>query len=105
MWEKPLRQKVENTRKHRGSKLSSKLSVRDKTVFEEQHDIRVKTLFEEQHDLLYRAIDSIDNCIKDNLKITVIPVVDRVKDLNGKNQCYPKKPFASGEDGFQYTRE
>ena len=83
MWEKPLRQKVVNTHKHRGSKLSSKLSVRD------------KTLFEEQHDLLYRAID---NCTKENLKITVRPVVDRVKNLNGKNQCYSKKPFASGED-------
>ena len=72
--------------KHRGSKLSSKLSVRDKTLFEEQHDLRDKTLFEEQHDLLYRAIYPIDNCTKENLKITVRPVVDRVKNLNGKNQ-------------------
>ena len=86
MWEKPLWQKVVNTRKHRGSKLSSKLSVRD------------KTLFEEQHDLLYRAIYPIDNCTKENLKITVRPLVDRVKDLHDKNQCYRKKPFASGED-------
>ena len=86
MWEKPLWQKVVNTRKHRGSKLSSKLSVRD------------KTLFEEQHDLLYRAIYPIDNCTKEDLKVTVRLVVDRVKNLNGKNQCYPKKPFASGEN-------
>ena len=86
MWEKPLRQKVVNTSKHRESKLSSKLSLRD------------KTLFEEQHDLLYRAIYSIDKCTKENLKVTVRPVVDRVKNRNGKNQCYLKKPFASGEE-------
>ena len=81
------------------------MSVRDKTVFEEQHDIRVKTLFEEQHDLLYRAIYSIDKCTKENLKVTVRPVVNRVKNLNGKNQWYLKKPFASGEEWFHYTRE
>ena len=98
MWEKPLRQKVVNTSKHRESKLSSKLSVRDKTLFEEQQDLRDKTLFEEQHDLLYRAIYSIDKCTKENLKVTVRPVVDRVKNLNGKNQCYLKRPFASGEE-------
>ena len=86
MWEKPLRQKVVNTRKHRESKLSPKLSVRD------------KTLFEEQHDLLYRAIYPIDKCTKENLKVTVRPAVDRVKNLNGKNQCYLKKPFGSGEE-------
>ena len=93
MWEKPLRQKVVNTHKHRGSKLSSKLSV------------IIKTLFEEQQGLLYRAIYPINNCTKDNRKITVRPVVDRVKDLDGKNQCYPKKPFARGEDKFHCTRE
>ena len=74
-----------NTHKHRRSKLSSKLSVRDKTLFEEEHDLRDKTLFEEQHDLLYRAIYPIDNCTKENLKITVRSVVDRVKNFNGKN--------------------
>ena len=98
MWEKLLRQKVVNTRKHRESELSPKLSVRDKTLFEEQHDLRDKTLFEEQHDLLYRAIYLIGKCTKENLKVTVRPVVDRVKNLNGKNQCYLKKPFASGEE-------
>ena len=67
--------------------------------------VRDKTLFEEQHDLLYGAIYPIDNCTKENLKVTVRLVVDRAKNLNGKNQCYPKKPFASGEDWFQYTRE
>ena len=94
----PPRQKVVNTHKHRESELSPKWSVRDKTLFEEQHDLRDKTLFEEQHDLLYRAIYLIDNCTKENLKITVRPVVDTVKNLNGKNQCYRKKRFASGED-------
>ena len=86
MWEKPLWQKVVNTRKLRGSKLSSKLSVRD------------KTLFEEQHDLLYRAIYPIDNCTKDNLGKTVGPVVNKAKDLNGQNQCYSKEPYACGGD-------
>ena len=81
------------------------MSIRDKTLFEEQHNLRDKTLFEEQHDLLYRAIYPIDNCTKENLKITVRPIVDRVKNLNSKNQCYPKKPFASGEDWFHHTRE
>ena len=74
-----------NTQKHRRSKLSSKLSVRDKTLFEEEHDLRDKTLFEEQHDLLYRAIYPIGNCTKENLKITVRSVVDRVKNVNVKN--------------------
>ena len=46
-----------------------------------------KTLFEEQYDLLYRAVYPIDNCTKDNLGMTVRPVVDRAKDLNGQNQC------------------
>ena len=73
-----------NTHKHRRSKLLSKLSVRDKTLFEEEHDLRDKTLFEE-HDPLYRAIYPTDNCTKENLKITVRSVVDRVKNVNGKN--------------------
>ena len=68
---------------HTGSKLSSKLSFRDKAVFEEQHDLRDKKLFEEQHDLLYRAIYPIDNCTKDNLGKTLRPVVNKAKDLNG----------------------
>ena len=74
-----------NTHKHRRSKLLSKLSVRDKTLFEEEHDLRDETLFEEHHDLLYRAIYPIDNCTKENLKITVRSVVDRVKNFNGRN--------------------
>ena len=105
MWVKPLWQKVVNTHKYRGSKLSIKLSVRIKTLFEEQHDVKDKKLFEEQYGLLCRAIYPIDNCTKDNLKTTVKPVVDRVKDLNNKNQWYPKKPFARREDKFHYTRE
>ena len=81
------------------------MSVRDKTLFEEQHDLRDKILFEEQHDLLYRAIYPIDNCTKDNLGKTVGPVVNKAKDLNGRNQCYSKEPYACGGDWFQYTRE
>ena len=87
-----------HTHTHRGSKLSSKLSVRDKTLFEEQHDLRDKILFEEQHDLLYRAIYPIDNCTKDNLGKTVGPLVNKAKDLNGQNQCYSKEPYACGGD-------
>ena len=64
-----------------------------------------KTIFEEQHDLLYRAVYPIDSCTKDNLWKTVRPVVDRAKDLNGQNQCNSKKSFACGEDWFHYTRE
>ena len=74
-----------NTHKHRRSKLLSKLSVRDKTLFEQEHDLRDKTLFEEHHDPLYRAIYPIDNCTEENLKITVRSVVDRVKNFNGRN--------------------
>ena len=61
------------------------MSVRDKTLFEEEHDLRDKTLFEEHHDLLYRAIYPIDNCTKEHLKITVRSVVDTVKKFNGRN--------------------
>ena len=64
-----------------------------------------KTLFEEQYDLLCRAVYPIDNCTKDNLGMTVRPVVDRAKDLNGQNQCNSKESFACSEDWFHYTRE
>ena len=100
MWEKPLWQKVVNTHKHRGSKLSSKLSVRDKTLFEEQHNLRDKTLSEEQHDLLYRALYPIDNCTKENLKITGRPVVDRVQNLNGKNSAIRKNHLPVAKTDF-----
>ena len=42
---------------------------------------------------------------KDNLGMTVRPVVDRAKDLNGQNQCNSKESFACGEDWFHYTGE
>ena len=64
-----------------------------------------KKLFEEQYDLLCRAVYPIDNCTKDNLGMTVRPVVDRAKDLNGQNQCNSKESFACSEDWFHYTRE
>ena len=64
-----------------------------------------KTIFEEQHDLLYKAVYPIGNCTKDSLGKTVRPVVDRAKDLNGQNQCNSKESFACGEDWFHYTRE
>ena len=64
-----------------------------------------KALFEEQYDLLYRAVYAIDNCTKDNLGMTVRPVVDRAKDRNGQNQCNSKESFVFGEDWFHYTRE
>ena len=73
--------------------LSSKLSVMD------------EALFEEQHDLLYRTVYPIDNYTKDNLGMTIKPVVDRAKYLNGQNQCNSKESFACGEDWFHYTRE
>ena len=63
-----------------------------------------KTIFEEQNDFLYRAVYPIDNCTKDNLWKTVRPVVDRAKDLNGRDQCNSKEWFACGEDWFHYTR-
>ena len=37
--------------------------------------------------------------------MTIKPVVDRAKYLNGQNQCNSKESFACGEDWFHYTRE
>ena len=76
------------------------MSVRDKTLFEEQHNLRDKTLPEEQHDLLYRALYPIDNCTKENLKITGRPVVDRVQNLNGKNSAIRKNHLPVAKTDF-----
>ena len=84
---------MEDGSKHTESKLSSKLSVKDETTFKKQQN------------LLYRAACPIDNCTKDYLGKTAWPVVERVKDLNGRDQGYPKEPFGSGEEWLCYTRK
>ena len=63
-----------HTHTHTGSKLSSKFNLKD------------KTLFEEQHDLFYRAVCATKNCTKDYVGDTARRIVERVKDNNGRDQ-------------------
>ena len=52
--------------------------------------VKDKTPFEGQHDLLCRAVCPNDNCTKYYFRKTARPEVERVKDLNGRGQFYPK---------------
>ena len=45
-----------------------------------------KTPFEEQHDLLYRAVCATNNCTKDYVGGTARRIVERAKDHNGLDQ-------------------
>ena len=56
------------------SKLSCKFKVKDKTPFEEQHD------------LLYRAVCATNNCTEDYVGETARRIVERAKDHNGRDQ-------------------
>ena len=58
------------------SKLLRKFNIKDKTPFEEQHD------------LLYRAVCAISNCIEDYVGETVRHIVERTKDRNGRDQHF-----------------
>ena len=57
-----------------GSKLSCKFNLKDKTPFEEQHD------------LFYRAVCATDNCTEDYVGETARRIVERAKDHNGRDQ-------------------
>ena len=63
-----------NTHTHRKSKLTCKFNVKD------------KILFEEQHDLFYRAASGTDNCAKNYVEQTVRRIVQRAKDRIGRDQ-------------------
>ena len=56
------------------SKLSCKFKVKDKTPFEEQHD------------LLYRAVCATNNCTEDYVGETARRIAERAKDHNGRDQ-------------------
>ena len=56
------------------SKLSCKFNVKDKTPFEEQHD------------LLYRAVCATDSCTEDYVGETARLIVERAKDHSGRDQ-------------------
>ena len=45
-----------------------------------------KTPFEEQHDLLYRAVCATDNCTEDYVGETARRIVKTAKDHNGRDQ-------------------
>ena len=57
-----------------GSELSCKINVKDKTPFEEQHD------------LLYRAVCATNNCTEDYVGETARCIVERANDHNGQDQ-------------------
>ena len=59
---------------HISSKLSCKFNVKDKTPFEEQHD------------LLYRAVCATNNCTEDYAGETARSIIENAKDHNGRNQ-------------------
>ena len=63
-----------HTQTHRGCKLSYKFNLKDKTPFEEQHD------------LLYRAVCATNNCTEDYVGETARCKVERAKDHNGRDQ-------------------
>ena len=67
--------------------------------------VKDKTPFEGQHDLLCRAVCPNDNCTKYYFGKTARPEVERVKDLNGRGQFYPKESSPSGEEWLRYTKE
>ena len=60
-----------HTHTHRGSKLSYKFNLKDKTPFEEQHDP------------LYRAVCATDSCTENYVGETARRIVERAKDHNG----------------------
>ena len=68
------RQTDTHTHTHTSSKLSCKFNVKDKTPFDEQHD------------LLYRAVCATDNCIEDYVGETARRIVERAEDHNGRDQ-------------------
>ena len=63
-----------NTHTHRSSRFPCKFNLKDKTPFEEQHD------------LLYRAACATDTCTEDYVGETVRRIVERAKDHNGRDQ-------------------
>ena len=63
-----------HTYTHTGSKLSSKFNLKDKTSFEEQHD------------LLYRVVYTTNNFTEDYVEETARRIVEKVKDHNGRDQ-------------------
>ena len=59
---------------YKGSNLSSKFNVQDKTPFEEQHD------------LVYKAVCATEKCIEDYVGETARRIVKRAEDHNLRDQ-------------------